>query len=58
MTLAALFSTLQFDHVDFDRNGFPGYAACLLLELWKNADGEYYVKVRGNRELIIPYCKM
>ena len=45
MTLAALFSTFQFDHVDFDRNGFPGYASCVLLELWKNEAGENYVKV-------------
>ena len=45
MTLAALFSTFQFDHVDFDRNGFPGYSSCVLLELWRAAQGQFYVKV-------------
>ena len=45
MTLSALFTTFQFDHADFDRDGLPGYAACILLELWQNSNKGYYMKV-------------
>uniref|UniRef100_A0A914HBP6 acid phosphatase n=1 Tax=Globodera rostochiensis TaxID=31243 RepID=A0A914HBP6_GLORO len=51
MTLAALFSTFQFDHVDFDRNGLPDYAACALIELWRVSErDEFYVKVLYRRD--------
>uniref|UniRef100_A0A183BZ22 Lysosomal acid phosphatase n=1 Tax=Globodera pallida TaxID=36090 RepID=A0A183BZ22_GLOPA len=51
MTLAALFSTFQFDHADFDRNGLPDYAACALIELWRVSQrDEFYVKVLYRRD--------
>uniref|UniRef100_A0A1I8BUN2 2-phosphoxylose phosphatase 1 n=1 Tax=Meloidogyne hapla TaxID=6305 RepID=A0A1I8BUN2_MELHA len=50
MTLSALFSTFQFDHTDFDRDGLPGYAACVLIELWRNNDKGYYIKVLYRRD--------
>ncbi|KAL3088618.1 hypothetical protein niasHT_023236 [Heterodera trifolii] len=51
MTLAALFSTFQFDQVDFDRNAFPGFASCVLVELWRESKSEeFYLKVFYRRD--------
>nr|CAD2200784.1 unnamed protein product [Meloidogyne enterolobii] len=50
MSISALFSTLQFDYTDFDRDGLPGYAACVLIELWRNVERGYYVKVLYRRD--------
>ncbi|KAF7634868.1 hypothetical protein Mgra_00005760 [Meloidogyne graminicola] len=52
MTLSSLFSTFQFDHTDFDRDGLPGYASCILIELWYDTVEGYYVKVLYRRDNI------
>nr|CAD2169945.1 unnamed protein product [Meloidogyne enterolobii] len=50
MSISALFSTLQFDYTDFDRDGLPGYASCVLIELWRNVERGYYIKVLYRRD--------
>uniref|UniRef100_A0A915NVL9 acid phosphatase n=1 Tax=Meloidogyne floridensis TaxID=298350 RepID=A0A915NVL9_9BILA len=50
MSISALFSTLQFDYTDFDRDGLPGYAACVLIELWRNVERGHYIKVLYRRD--------
>jgi len=60
MTIAALFSTFNFSYTDFDRDGFPNFASCLLIELWRRSNdsgagssiaaGAPYVKVWYRRD--------
>uniref|UniRef100_A0A915DU73 Uncharacterized protein n=1 Tax=Ditylenchus dipsaci TaxID=166011 RepID=A0A915DU73_9BILA len=56
MSIVALFATLDLKKTDVDRDGFPGYASCVLIELWRRAENDTpYIKIlyrRENEELL------
>lgn len=46
VTIAALFSTFALEHTNFNKTGYPHYAACVTLELLRSrAGGDFSVRV-------------
>lgn len=51
----SLLSTFGFGKPDYDRYSRAPYNACLMLELWRDPNGRYYVKVRKSDDHSQPH---
>ncbi|KAI6184457.1 Acid phosphatase [Aphelenchoides bicaudatus] len=45
ITIAGLFAAFGFNETNFDEPGFPHYSAAVSVELWKDTNAEFYVKI-------------